>query len=360
MPDITYSIVVATKDRPKILRLSLPLMIRQSVTPDQVIVVDASLTIENATLVENICKEVSSEAECEVIYQRSELANLCYQRNLGIRDIHADIVMLPDDDSLWFPDTAEKLLDAYRLDAQTVIAGISARAVPRSPLSSQECVEHFKSVSSLSKKSMRVRLKTRLIQSKKWIERRHITQPFFDHVKNVYRTRERPDCLKPGLLRLTPSISGYAMSYRTSIIKTFGFDETLGYKLGYACHEDRLASLTVVNGGYFLGYCDAALVHHMPHKRSKNSGFELGFTNIANYAYSCVKEIPDTTENRNRLNRYLKYKLFLFFFRRTDPYYNQVYLGAKSAYRQVEKFSLCKTEDALSEEYRRICDRFLP
>lgn len=358
MTDITYSVVLATKDRPEMLRESLSLMLKQSIKAEKIIVVDASQCEKNTKLVQFICTSLKIKSQRELIHQKSEFANLCFQRNQGLRDIQSDIVMLPDDDSFWFVDTAEKILDAYRLDTEKVIAGISSNAVLNSPFASPKKLTPDNDKPS-HKKRLKQKLRIRLIEYKRRFEGKYVKQPFFEHAKSLYSLKEKPKCLKPGLLRLTPSISGYAMSYRTAVIKQLNFDETLGYKSGYAFHEDRLASLMALNQGYFLGFCSQSKVHHFSHKQQRNKGFTHGFTNIANYIYCCKKTLPDTIENKAMLTRFLKYKLFLFYLRRANPYYNQVYLGAKTAYKHAQNLLHHNTEKQLSEEYQRLCGRFL-
>jgi glycosyltransferase involved in cell wall biosynthesis len=333
-------------------------MLKQSVKAEQIIVIDASQCERNIKLTKFTCANLKLKFQCKVIYQKSEFANLCYQRNQGLRDVKSDIVMLPDDDSFWFPDTVERILDAYRLDTDKVIAGISSLAVSNSPLAPIAKLTHDSDNVDTppQKRRLKQRLRIRLTEYKKRFEQKYIKQPFFEHARGLYALKETPQCLKPGLLRLTPSISGYAMSYRTAIIKQLNFDETLGYKSGYAFHEDRLASLMVLNKGYFLGFCSQSKVHHFSHEQHRNKGFTHGFTNIANYIYCCKKALPDTIENQAMLSKLLKYKLFLFYFRRANPYYNQVYLGAKAAYKNAQTLLTCKSEEHLSEEYQRLCD----
>ena len=51
------------------------------------------------------------------------------QRNVGIEFVRADIVMFPDDDSLWAIDTAEEFLRVYDLDTAGEVGAVCGRQV---------------------------------------------------------------------------------------------------------------------------------------------------------------------------------------------------------------------------------------
>lgn len=355
--DIKYDIVIATKNRLKTLEISLPLMLQQSVRPEQVIVVDASQDLCTMAAVEILCKRLSQKHRCPISYQRSAVANLCLQRNQGLEKVLSEVVMLPDDDSFWYPEMAEKVMDVYRQDTQHLIGGVSARAVNRSPL--QAANSAFKNRRKPRIPIKLARIKVRIGSYRKRFEKRFVPQPLFKYANDVYKSRAKPAVFTQKMIAMTPSLSGYAMSYRTKAIVEAGFDEILGYKVGYAFHEDRLASLSVLNNGYFLAISRRALVYHCASSARRAGGFEYGFTNIANYIYSCASQIPDSKEHRKTLLHFLRYKLFLFFIRRGTTYYKDVYRGAKTAFENGLGLLDSNNQEDLLEKYKLLCDTYL-
>jgi hypothetical protein len=98
---IPYTIVIATRNRPAALRLSIPRMLTQSRLPSQLI--------------------VNSER------------GLTRQRNIGMKHVTKPVVFFPEDDSIWFPDTAEAQMVVYESDHEEKIAAVCAAESPIPP-----------------------------------------------------------------------------------------------------------------------------------------------------------------------------------------------------------------------------------
>ena len=123
-----YTVVIATRNRLHDLQQSVPLILKQSILPAEVIIVDSS---ENhAAVVDYISGLESGPVRIEVVKSSTGLP---YQRNIGVKYSTTDIIFFPDDDALWFRDTAEKQLKVYQDDRELRISAVGGREVYRSP-----------------------------------------------------------------------------------------------------------------------------------------------------------------------------------------------------------------------------------
>jgi GT2 family glycosyltransferase len=148
------------------------------------------------------------------------------------------------------------------------------------------------------------------------------------------------------------------MSFRTDAVRRVGFDETLGYRVGYAYHEDLDVSLGVQRLGYALVQSqDAKLCHYsFPGKRGK--GYNYGFIAIANCVYICRKTIGPESKIYSVLERYLKYKLSLYGSRFYSSHNREVFRGALEAWQN--RSALLDAEAAeLPVAYKALCDRYI-
>ena len=76
--ELTYAIVIATRNRVDALRISLPLMLEQSRRPKQIVIVDSS---DDPTQVGTLVNGIQSDVPIHLL--RSE-AGTSLQRNLGV------------------------------------------------------------------------------------------------------------------------------------------------------------------------------------------------------------------------------------------------------------------------------------
>ena len=97
---ITISIVICTKDRPKILNRCLIAIFQGSKIPNEIIVSDDSAQGEKNM---NICGMFP-----RVIYVRGPQRGLCANRNFAIQTARADFVSLLDDDTIVGTDFVSK------------------------------------------------------------------------------------------------------------------------------------------------------------------------------------------------------------------------------------------------------------
>ncbi len=345
-----YDVVVATKDRFDVLQVSLVLILEQTKSPSQLIVVDSSVAKSVASQVAGLCESLNNTYHTPIKYIRSPVQSITYQRNLGLKSVDAELVMFPDDDSLWYPQTAENLTKVYQQDVEGLIGGVSCVPVNRSPLDENK-LSH-----PINRKAL---FRSKLLPLRNKIEDTFWPNPLFSFAQQQYQKRKLPQCIDNDMVRLIPSISGYCMGFRTKVIRQVGFDEVLGYKVGYCFHEDRLASAAIINKGYLLVGAHLAPVFHHVNSDKRAGGFHYGFSNIFNYIYICVKETPNTPHYRRRVLRFLTYKLFLFSCRKGNQYHIDIYTGAKTAFNTGMALFDCTSTQELESTFRAICDEHL-
>lgn len=343
-----YDAVIATLNRPETLARCLSMVERQTEPPVRVVVVDASDDHES------VRRHVLQDRDRSIdwVFVPSNTKSLPYQRNLGLEHVDREVVLMPDDDSLLFPTAAAEIMSAYRADAAGQVAGVSAVGVPDSPLASTISNEQARSGT----------LKDRIEPMRNRLEAAFVPAPFNTFPRAAWTRLPTPGWVDGNQFALVPSVGGYRLSLRTEVVKQHPFDETLGYGIGYALHEDMELSMRLHRHGYLLVGAQQARVHHDVHPSRRAGGFNYGFCWIANYMYACRANMPAESESWKRdLPRFLRYKLALYGARaavRRDPYSKDVLAGARAAW--AERTALTDAEPGdLAVVYRALCDKHI-
>jgi glycosyltransferase involved in cell wall biosynthesis len=107
-PDPTVSIVVPTRNRRQLLKLTLTSALRQKGVEVEVIVVDDGSTDGTSEMVAAL-----SDARVRLLNQKQPLG-IGASRNRGIVEARGDWIAFLDDDDLWSPDKLSRQLDAAR------------------------------------------------------------------------------------------------------------------------------------------------------------------------------------------------------------------------------------------------------
>jgi Glycosyl transferase family group 2 len=326
--------------------MSIPLIFKQNILPGRLIIIDAS---DDHDSVRGEIIEISERHNFEnTIVVKSDVANLPRQRNIGLQFVEAPVVMMPDDDSMWHGGFASSVLKIYEADVRRQVGGVSGQGVLAPPPELGQ---------PAYKKSAFVSAKAALQPYRNYIENHSFPRPFnfiatatwidgVDVVDNVNSNR-------------IPFITGFRMSFRTDAIRQVGgFDETLGYGVGYAYHEDIDVSLRIERQGYALVSAEDAKVCHYVFPGKRANGYNYGFCAIANCAYVCRKTIGQDTQIYRILERYLKYKLSLYASRIYSNHGRKVFHGAFDAWRNRSRL-LDVDEAGLSDTYKALCDRYI-
>ncbi len=110
----TFSIIIATKDRPNHIRRLLRLLSKQTFQNFEVIIVDESR--DPAT--KKICEEFSKHLPIKYFHRK--LGSLPRARNFGIKHANGEIIIFMDDDIAFKKDFLEKLNSLFEEDKSIV------------------------------------------------------------------------------------------------------------------------------------------------------------------------------------------------------------------------------------------------
>lgn len=341
---LDHAIVVATRNRLAMLRCSLPLFLAQDRPATQVIVVDRS---DDHDAVRAYCETLAADSAVPLHVEFGKEANLPSQRNQGLARVVEDVVVFPDDDSLWFPDTADRLLGAYEADHDRLYGAVSATEVYTPPGAAAD--DRPEAQKRLKDHPTVMRMRNR-------VEAAVVPQPF--NVFGSERTRAlAPRAASNGLsYPLAETIGGYLMSFRTEVVASLLFDEVLGSRIGYATHEDKDLGLRVLASGLLIAAAPEARVFHNVAPGARANGFDYGYFHLLNYMYACTKTFPPASRALRALPRYLRYKVLLYSLRRRDPYAREVHRGAVAALAELPTLTAAPPAE-LPGTYARICDR---
>ncbi|MCK4326135.1 glycosyltransferase family 2 protein, partial [bacterium] len=118
----TTSVIIATRNRKAELMCCLDSLLSQSVKTFELIVVDSSDDPSENTLREKI---KNSDKRIQFTYICSTKVGLTFQRNLGIKKSHGDILIFLDDDTVLEKDYLQKHMETYENDSLGEIMGCS-------------------------------------------------------------------------------------------------------------------------------------------------------------------------------------------------------------------------------------------
>ena len=115
---LKISVIIPTMNRPKTLERTLASYAAGKETPDQIIVVDQSETMDTRHAVESLCGHFGAE------YLYRDVPSSAAARNAGQRAAKQDIVIFSDDDIDVYPDTLGNVRDIMSREGVALIAGI--------------------------------------------------------------------------------------------------------------------------------------------------------------------------------------------------------------------------------------------
>lgn len=316
---LQFDIVIATRNRQSILKLSLQTMLSQSRLPHRLIVVDSSDDhSEVQRIVENAVGSVNVGVDLQVMRSASGTA---YQRNLGLSYAQSPVVFFPDDDVFWFPGAAEAVMRIYERDTEEIVGCVGPADSPIYPPGV------FGEAAPLYRMSLRDRLAGMSEPIVRPIESRFFPDPIqSEHMwMRIWGVKGSPDWLREEDAELCGTVTGYKMSFRTSLIRRLhGFDENLGR---YSLYEDLDACIGSLESN--INICARrAKVFHYREPGARVNGAEWGMMAILNRTYIVCKHSLPGSLARQHLMRYLYYKVFRFTLQAHSQYGRQRLRGA--------------------------------
>ena len=331
---LNYSIVIATRNRPAALRLSIPRMLTQTRLPSQLIVVDSSDDHEAVVEVVKACVE-GHLIDWMIINSERGVTR---QRNIGLKHVAKPVVFFPDDDSIWFSDTAEAQMRVYERDTEKRISAVCAAESSTPPLDWEL---------SSAKKSYELRFSHRIHQRIGGYRTKLENRLFPDPAKLAGRKNwpdltEIPCWFQTEDVVFVEYMTGFRMSFRTPVIQSVGFDEILSQ---YSLCEDIDASLGAWSQGWVVAARKARVFHYRAPERREN-GNRYGVCHLLNKAYVVTKHTAVGDYSREKILPYSQYKIFLYALARGDEFSRERYLGAKNAFAGVIKLTSSPRESA--------------
>lgn len=107
---LTTSVVVVTKDRPQTLAGLLESLTRQSLSPDEVVVVDNNSRASYA----EVFREYRNRLRLKTVVEPT--AGIAAARNRGVRESSGEIILFTDDDCVVDPDWVRNLVEPFYRD----------------------------------------------------------------------------------------------------------------------------------------------------------------------------------------------------------------------------------------------------
>ncbi len=254
--------IIATRNRPKELLITVESLIGQSVLPAELCIVDSSEETPAREAIEKLCAGVGLSLE----YHHPAPRGLTVQRNVGIDRTSGDPVFLIDDDVWMAPDCHEQILAEYVRWGDKV-GGV--RASPMRPASPPRIAVMWRRLFGIGgwwpEASGRMR------------------RGFF--VEGVSESAG---------VRKLEYFNGWFMSYRRAVFKELRFDEALS---GYAYKEDIDFSYAA-SRRFTLIQTPAAKVDHFKTATQRMSPHQLQRMNVANQFYLHRKHMPQDARHK--------------------------------------------------------------
>ena len=344
-----YDVVMPTKNRPDILRISLRLIVEQDPPPNNLIVVDSSEEQIHHQIVELSKKAAAgSKVETKVI---SSKVNSALQRNIGLEYVESPVVIFGEDDCLWWPGYAKAIMRIYDEDKDGDIGGVCGRETAEPPPG----IDVNGDVAYKMSKADRIRQKIGGLRHK--FDYKFFPDPLWIHGKSQWNVRPFPDCLRSIDSALVEFMGGGRSSFRTEVIKKYGFDKELGTHTGYAAYEDADASFKILQEKLLVGAHDAHVCHYRA-PGNRTGGFKLGFTLLFNRAYIICKYSPLGSRARKMLKRFGRYKLAIYSTAIFDSFGRDRIRGTLAALKSMDEL-LNYPADGLREKYLQICEKVI-
>ncbi|MFN2525867.1 MAG: glycosyltransferase family 2 protein, partial [Actinomycetota bacterium] len=261
-PRASSCFIIATRNRPQELLITIESLVGQSVLPAELCIVDSSDETPSRAAITKLCENAGLPLD----YHHPAPRGLTVQRNVGIDCTSGDPVFLIDDDVWMAPDCHEQILAEYERWGDKV-GGV--RASPMRPANPPRPAVLWRRLFGIGGWWPEASGKMR--------------RGFF--VEGVSESTG---------VRKLEYFNGWFMSYRRAIFDDVRFDEALS---GYAYKEDIDFSYAV-SRRHTLIQTPAAKVDHFKTETQRMSPHQLQRMNLANQFYLHRKHMPQTPRHK--------------------------------------------------------------
>ena len=288
-----YDIVIATANRPDVLRVSLPTLLRQTRPPKSLIIADAS---RDHDLLAATVREATSQAPFAVhVFRTSPGAGP--QRNAALPYATSEVIFFPDDDSLWYEDVAENVMRIYERDVERRIGGVGQAETFEPPFRLTQ--QH----DAARRGSLATTVKYKLSTWRHGLLNRLVENPLHACGLDLLARHDAPQWLAE--LNAVPIERqiGFRMSFRSEAVRRYRFDEDL--HLPRSALEDFELSFAVLHEQLLVEARGARVYHHR-FGGSRGQGIESGVQQFLNMCYIVCKHAPPGSRARRALKGYTR------------------------------------------------------
>lgn len=318
---LTYSIVIATRNRSEALKLSLPRMLAQTRPPQQIIIVDSSDDLSASRIV---TRDILGATAIDWRLESSERGTT-KQRNLGLNYSEHPVTMLPDDDAIWFPSTAEEMMAVYERDTSQQVSAVCAAESFIPPIDFHTSQRVGYSMRSTD------RLRLRSIRLRRWFENRFFPDPGRIVGQSFISSFSKPGWFAEHGVVPVDYMTGFRMSFRTAVLRKTGFDL---HFTNYAIFDDIDASFGAWKSGAVVAATKAKVYHHRSPER-RLGGWRIGARQLLDKAYVVAKHTPIGSSGRACMRRFALYKVVGYLLSWHSSHGRSRFLGAKAALREL-------------------------
>ncbi len=350
---LSYSIVIATRNRHDALRLSLPLHLAEARRPERIVIIDSS---DDPGPTADLAARLGAQSNVPIEHRGSP-AGSSLQRNAGMAGVTSDVVFFPDDDSLVHPGAIDAILEVYDRDTEGRVGGVCAAEAKAPPPGVLDAVPEPEDDAAEDAPAYQMtaadRIKARIATQRYAIEERVVRDPFKLVAEHLYgRLPALPAWLGEIDAVPVPWMTGFRMSFRTPLIREASFNTRLGR---YALFEDIEAGFRVLRTHALVG-AQAARIYHHKAPQQRASGRELGVLHVLNRAYVvCRSGAADEAVWRATL-RYSGFKIAQYGIAAKGTFGRQRLAGAVAAYRVLDALRQAGP-DALDDRYLELRDQ---
>ncbi len=286
MADLSYDVVIATRNRPDALALSIPTILSQDRLPARLIVIDSSE--DHAPIRAAVEAAVGEQSDQLTLIVEHSAPGLPYQRNRGLAHVSAPIVLFVDDDSLLHPGASVAILEVYERDTEGAISGVCGTESDVPPPGALDAAAYLM--------TRQHRTETRVKRYRNRIEKKvSPLKPALALGRVLNGRHAKPDWLAEMDVVPVEYMTGFRMSFRTEAIRAHGFDEAL---VGYALDEDVDASFSAMKSGLVVAARRSRIFHHR-HPGGRGDPFSLARAQVLNRAYVLLKHATGPVGSRS-------------------------------------------------------------
>jgi len=258
------TVIICTKNRAKELTTCIKSVIAQPLSPDELIIVDASDAEETYLKI----KEFNQDSRIKYIHTKPALT---YQRNIGIKESSGDIIFFLDDDIVMDKGFIKEIIKIFEKDSGKKIGGVMGNIVNiQRPKSFKQLLRYYYYYS---------------------IERIFLLPTIGN---GRFRSSGCPTFIRAKEIKNVEFLSGGLTAYRKEVFKDFKFDEDFLDAHLYTDDEDFSYR---VSQKYQNVYTPHAKLIHNPSSTGKDNYYTAVKMTIEARYYLLKKNFPQTIKH---------------------------------------------------------------